>query len=113
MEAEQLKLPWPIARETRSDGVLGIPVRCRTCWHREGRACFNSKIRDIPTEWHSFTTREGHTDGYNRRLGNDLSDDDLIRECVAHRAHLNGRSVLPSLFAGVNPIQNEFGGGAP
>ena len=113
METEQLKLPWPIAREYRTDGVVGIPVRCRTCWHREGRMCFNDKLKEVPTEWRSTGVDAwGQPSGYTARLGNELTDDH-VRECMAFKAHLHGRSVIPALFAGIDPINNEFGGGAP
>jgi hypothetical protein len=51
---DQIKIPFPIAKEAG-----GLPLKCRPCFHREGRMCFNDKLK------------EGIERGYNLRIGNE------------------------------------------
>lgn len=104
----QLKLPWPVARERTGNC---IPIRCRTCWHREGARCFNDKLKEVPTELRTFTDRDGDERSYTARLGNELTDDH-VRECRAFQAWADRRMTLVRAFAGEKPFVNEFGGGA-
>lgn len=103
---DQIKIPFPIAKEAG-----GLPLKCRPCFHREGRMCFNDKLKEVPTRWHSFTDKEGIERGYNQRIGNEITDD-YFRECQAVRAFANRRMTILGALVGHSNIRNEHGGEA-
>lgn len=52
----------------------GLPVKCRPCWWREGRACFSKALGPVPTALRTFTDGAGIEQSYTLNTGHELTD---------------------------------------
>lgn len=92
---EQQCLPFPIVKESG-----GLPIKCRACWWREGRGCYNESFGPIPTKLHTYTNADGIEKSYNARTGHEITDDHF-RTCQEQQGRKSKAEVWARVFGAV------------